>query len=87
MTELVVELVQYVEELIIAFMIIREDSECFNHNLKWYEHIIQEMEVMVCWRTGNGLDWLENAMSALYKSEYPVNPEKCWFLTCRMPLG
>jgi hypothetical protein len=77
----------YIGEVIIAFVIVKEDSECFNHNLKCHQHIIQEMEVVVCQRTGNGLDWLENVMSALYKLEYPANPANCLFSTCRMPLG
>jgi hypothetical protein len=34
----------YVGEFIIAFLIIREDSECFSHNLKCRQRIIQEME-------------------------------------------
>jgi hypothetical protein len=69
----------YIGEVIIAFVIVKKDSECFNHNLKCHQHIIQEMEVVVCQRTGNGLDWLENVMSALYKLEYPRIPRTVCF--------
>jgi len=54
----------FVGELFITFVIIREDSERFSHNLKCYQSHHPRDGVVVCRRTGNASDWSENIISS-----------------------